>query len=43
MDSERVAHRTASDYASKARELGLLPETKPGVVTIERPKRKKGK
>jgi hypothetical protein len=43
MDSERVAHRTASDYASKARELDLLPETKPGVVTIERPKRKKGK
>jgi len=43
MDSERVAHRTASDYASKARELGLLPETKPGVVTIEKPKRKKGK
>jgi len=43
MDSERVAHRTASDYASKARELGLLPETKPGVVTIETPKRKKGK
>ena len=43
MDSERVAHRTASDYASKARELGLLPETKPGVITIERPKRKKGK
>lgn len=43
MDSERVAHRTASDYASKARELGLLPETKPGVVTIARPKRKKGK
>ena len=43
MDSERVAHRTASDYASKARELGLLPETKPGVVTIEVPKKKKGK
>jgi hypothetical protein len=43
MDSERVEHRTASDYASKARKLGLLPETKPGVVTIEIPKRKKGK
>jgi hypothetical protein len=27
----------------KARKLGLLPETKPGVVTIETPKRKKGK
>jgi hypothetical protein len=43
MDSERVAHRTASDYASKARKLGLLPETKPGVVTIDKPTKKKGK
>jgi len=43
MDSERVEHRTASDYASKARKLGLLPETKPGVVTIETPRRKKKK
>ena len=43
MDSERVKHRTASDYATKARKLGLLPETTPGVVTIEKPKRKKGK
>lgn len=43
MDSERVKHRTASDYATKARKLGLLPETKPGVVTIETTKRKKGK
>lgn len=43
MDSERVAHRTASDYASKARKLGLLPKTKPGVVTIEKPTKKKGK
>ena len=43
MESERVEHRTASDYATKARKLGLLPETKPGVVTIETPKRKKGK
>ena len=43
MDSERVKHRTASDYATKARKLGLLPETTPGVVTIETPKRKKGK
>jgi len=43
MESERVEHRTASDYATKARKLGLLPETKPGVVTIEIPKRKKGK
>jgi hypothetical protein len=43
MESERVEHRTASDYATKARKLGLLPDTKPGVVTIEKPKRKKGK
>jgi len=43
MDSERVAHRTASDYASKARKLGLLPETLPGVVTIDKPTKKKGK
>lgn len=43
MDSERVKHRTASDYATKARKLGLLPETKPGVVTIATTKRKKGK
>lgn len=43
MDSERVKHRTASDYATKARKLGLLPETKPGVVTIETTKGKKGK
>jgi hypothetical protein len=38
MDSERVEHRTASDYASRARKLGLLPETKPGVVTIDKDK-----
>lgn len=43
MDSERVEHRTASDYASKARKLGLLPVTKPGVVTIDKPTKKKGK
>lgn len=43
MESERVEHRTASDYATKARKLGLLPETTPGVVTIVKPKRKKGK
>lgn len=38
MDSERVKHRTASDYATKARARHLLPETDPGVVTIETPK-----
>ena len=43
MDSERVEHRTASDYSSKARKLGLLPETRPGVVTIDKPTNKKGK
>jgi len=43
MDSERVEHRTASDYASKARKLGLLPKTRPGVFTIDKPTKKKGK
>lgn len=38
MDSERVLHRTASNYGSRARKLGLLPDTDPGVVTIETPK-----
>jgi hypothetical protein len=38
MDSERVEHRTASDYATKARKLELLPKTEKGVVTIEKPK-----
>jgi hypothetical protein len=38
MDSERVEHRTASNYGSRARKLGLLPDTVPGVVTIETPK-----
>lgn len=41
MDSERVRHRTASDYATKARAKGFLPETDPGVVTIETPKSSK--
>ena len=43
MDSEHVAHRTASEYASKARILELLPDTVPGVITIKQPTRKKGK
>ena len=38
MDSERVKHRTASDYATRARAKNLLPDTAPGVVTIETPK-----
>jgi hypothetical protein len=38
MDSERVKHRTASDYATRARAKNLLPDTVPGVVTIETPK-----
>lgn len=41
MDSERVRHRTASDYVTKARVKGFLPETDPGIVTIETPKSSK--
>jgi len=43
METERVKHRTASEYATKARNLGLLPKTDPGIVTINRPTTKKGK
>jgi hypothetical protein len=43
MGTERVKHRTASEYATKARKQGLLPETDPGIVTINRPTAKKGK
>ena len=46
----KCAHRTASEYASKARNIGLLPPTEPGVVTVEtnkpktksKPKARKG-
>jgi len=43
MDTERVKHRTASEYATKARRQRLLPKTDPGIVTINRPTTKKGK
>ena len=40
----KVSHRTASDYATKAREAGLLPKTTPGKVTVTKiNKRKEGK
>ena len=29
-------HRTAQDYANKARKIGLLPETTPGKVTVKK-------
>lgn len=41
MDSEHVQHRTASNYASRARDIGLLPKTERGVVTIDKPKSSK--
>ena len=31
----KCAHRTASEYATKAREIGLLPPTDPGKVTVK--------
>ena len=38
----KCAHRTASEYATKAREIGLLPPTEPGKVTVNKPKARKG-
>ena len=46
----KCAHRTASEYATKARNIGLLPPTAPGIVTVEtnkpktksKPKARKG-
>jgi len=42
MEKERVAHRTASEYATMCRKhkLKLLPKTDKGKVTINKPKRK---
>jgi len=37
----RVSHRTASDYATKAREAGFLPKTTPGKVTITKSKKRR--
>jgi hypothetical protein len=39
----KCSPRTAQDYATKARELKLLPETTPGKVTVKKPKAGKGK
>ncbi len=39
----KCSHRTASDYASKARKKGFLPETEPGIVTVKKASKKKGK
>ena len=41
----KCSHRTAQDYATKARRAGLLPKTDPGVVTVSKvkPKARKGK
>ena len=36
------AHRTAQDYAHRARKAGFLPETSPGKITIKKPTKKKG-
>jgi hypothetical protein len=46
----KCAHRTASEYATKARNIGLLPPTEPGIVTVvtnkpktkSKPKARKG-
>jgi hypothetical protein len=45
MDSEGVAHRTASEYATKARqhEKRFLPPTTSGKVTVKKTTSKKGK
>lgn len=39
----KCSYRTAQDYATKARELKLLPETTPGKVTVKKPRARKGK
>lgn len=37
----KCSHRTAQDYATKARMQKLLPETTPGKVTVKKPKVKR--
>lgn len=37
----KCSYRTAQDYATKAREQNLLPETTPGKVTVKKPKAKR--
>jgi len=39
----KCSHRTAQDYATKAREQKLLPETTPGKVTVRKPRARKEK
>jgi hypothetical protein len=39
----KCSYRTAQDYATKARELKLLPETTPGKVTVKKPRAGKEK
>jgi len=39
----KCSYRTAQDYATKARELKLLPETTPGKVTVRKPRARKEK
>ena len=39
----KCSDRTAQDYATKARELKLLPETTPGKVTVKKPRVRKEK
>jgi len=36
-----LKYRTAQDYATKARRIGLLPETTPGKVTVKKPRERK--
>lgn len=38
-----LKHRTAQEYATRARRLGLLPETPRGVVTVKKPRARKEK
>jgi hypothetical protein len=39
----KCSHRTAQDYATKARELKLLPDTPSGKVTVRKPRARKEK
>ncbi len=39
----KCSDRTAQDYATKARDLKLLPETTPGKVTVKKPRVRKEK
>ncbi len=39
----KCAYRTAQEYATKCREINLLPETTPGKVTVRQPRKRKEK